>query len=198
MGFRTNPDRILDNIDRARNREDGADRGSVRQATGRSLHTELPSLDATNPERVKRIFSVVEDGYRKAAQGGELGRLASRFQAVGDIHTHHAYGDVSITIQYLDSERYDDVGMAPIEIKAGDLIDAKKETRTSRPDVNAMRVLRRELRDGVLAAYKKVEPRIRDALRERADMGHVAVQVTLDIRPADMPSITEDATEEQS
>jgi hypothetical protein len=35
-----------------------------------------------------------------------------------------------------------------------------------------------------MGAYKKIEPRVRDAVRERADMGHVAVQVTLDIRSA--------------
>jgi hypothetical protein len=47
-----------------------------------------------------------------------------------------------------------------------------------------MKLLRRHLREGVLAAYKKIEPRVREALRERADHGHVAVQVTLDLRPA--------------
>ena len=164
----------------------------MRQATGRELNTELPDVDATNPERMKRIFGVVEESYRKAAQGSELGRLASRFQAVGDIHHHHAFGDVSITLQYLDSARYDVVGMAPIEIRPEALLEARKETRTSRPDVNALKVLRKELRDGVLAAYKKVEPRVRDALRERADMGHVSVQVTLDIRPADQPTEEEE------
>ena len=61
----------------------------------------------------------------------------------------------------------------------------QKVTKTSRPDVNAMKVLRAQLREGVLFAYKKVEPRIRDALRERADMGHVTVQVTMDLRPAE-------------
>jgi hypothetical protein len=30
-----------------------------------------------------------------------------------------------------------------------------------------------------------VEPRIRDALRERADLGHVQIQVTVDLRPAE-------------
>ncbi len=49
--------------------------------------------------------------------------------------------------------------------------------------MNALKVLRLELRNGVLAAYKKVEPRVRDALRDRADMGHIAVQVTMDVRP---------------
>lgn len=193
MGFRTNPDRILENIDRAKNREDGQDRGSIRQAIGRALNTELPDVDATNPERMKRIFAIVDESYRKAAQGSEVGRLASRFQSVGDIHHHHAYGDVSITIQYLDSPRFDDVGMAPIEVKPAEVAEAKKETRTSRPDVNALKILRKELRDGVLAAYKKVEPRVREALRERADMGHIAVQVTMDIRPAETASDAEAA-----
>jgi hypothetical protein len=45
-------------------------------------------------------------------------------------------------------------------------------------------VLRRELRKGVQAAYQKVEPRLRDALRDRADMGHVEVEITVDLRPA--------------
>jgi hypothetical protein len=30
-----------------------------------------------------------------------------------------------------------------------------------------------------------MEPRIRDALRERADLGHVQVLVTVDLRPAE-------------
>ena len=63
--------------------------------------------------------------------------------------------------------------------------DAKKQTKTSRADVNALKVLRKELREGVLSAYQKVEPRIRDALKERADMGHIQVQVTVDLRPAE-------------
>jgi hypothetical protein len=75
--------------------------------------------------------------------------------------------------------------MSPFEIRPYEVADAKKETRTSRADVNALKVLRKELREGVLAAYQKVEPRIRDALRERADMGHVQVQVTVDLRPAE-------------
>jgi predicted Rdx family selenoprotein len=41
------------------------------------------------------------------------------------------------------------------------------------------------LRQGVKAAYAKLEPRIRDAIRDRADMGHVQVQVTMDLRPAE-------------
>jgi hypothetical protein len=46
-------------------------------------------------------------------------------------------------------------------------------------------VLRKELREGVLSAYQKVDPRIRDAMRERADMGAVQVVVTVDLRPAE-------------
>ncbi len=186
MSYRTNPDRILDSIDRARNRDAESARFSLdRQALGRDLDTEIPSLDATNPERLKRIFKTVERAYTKAAQRGELGKLAARFQAVGDIHHHHARGDVSISIQYLDHERGDDVGMSPFEIRPYEVAEAKKETKTSRADVNALKVLRRELRQGVLSAYQKMEPRIRDALRERADMGHVQVQVTVDLRPAE-------------
>ncbi|RMH14125.1 MAG: hypothetical protein D6701_11610 [Gemmatimonadetes bacterium] len=186
MSYRTNPDRILENIDRQRSRlEEGLGGGLDRQAIGRELDTELPDVDATNPERLKRIFAIVERAYAKAAQGRELGKLAARFRAVGDIPDHHARGDVSVSIQYLDSERPDDVGMAPFEILPERLVEAKKETKTSRPDINAMKVLRLELRNGVLAAYKKVEPRIRDALRDRADMGHVAVQVTMDVRPVE-------------
>ena len=54
--------------------------------------------------------------------------------------------------------------------------------------MNAQRILRKELRDGVMAAYKKEEPRIRDAIRDRADMGHIEVQVTMDVRPLDLPA----------
>jgi hypothetical protein len=75
--------------------------------------------------------------------------------------------------------------MAPFTIGDDDLIEARKETRTTRADVNAMKVMRARLREGVLAAYKKVEPRLREAMRERADVGHVAVQVTVDIRPTE-------------
>ncbi|MCH7563049.1 MAG: hypothetical protein IH968_04405 [Gemmatimonadetes bacterium] len=191
MSLRTNPDRILENIDRARSRqEEGLLAGQDRQAIGRELETELPDVDATNPERLRRIFQIVERSYVAAAQNQELGKLAGRFRAVGDIPDHHALGDVSISIQYIDSARPDDLGMAPFEILPASLIEAKRETKTSRPDVNAMKVLRRHLRDGVLAAYKKVEPRVRDALRDRADMGHVAVQVTMDVRSA-VPTILE-------
>jgi len=186
MSYRTNPDRILDNIDRARNRDAESARFNLdRQAMGRDLDTDVPVLDATNPERAKRIFRTVERAYVKAAQRAELGRLAARFQSVGDIHHHHARGDVSVSIQYLDHERHDDVGMSPFEIRAYEIAEAKRETKTSRADVNALKVLRKELHKGVLSAYQKIEPRIRDALRERADMGHVQVQVTVDLRPAE-------------
>ena len=186
MSYRTNPDRILDNIDRARNREAESARFNVdRQAMGRELDTEIPDLDATNSERQRRIYGVLERSYTKAAQRGELGRLASRFQAVGDIHHHHARGDVSISIQYMDHDRFDDVGVSPFEIRPYELADAKKETKTSRADVNALKVLRYELRRGVKAAYQKLEPRIKDAIRDRADMGHIQVQVTVDLRPAE-------------
>ena len=183
MSFRTNPDRILDNIDRARERRDEGPGPGERQAIGRDLETDLPDIDATTPERMRRIFTVVERGYTKAASTRELGKLAAQFQAVGDIPDHHAHGDVSVSIQYIDSPRPDDIGMAPFEIVPDRLVEAKKLTKTSRPDVNALKVLRIELRNGVLAAYKKVAPRIRDALRDRADMGHIAIQVTMDVRP---------------
>jgi hypothetical protein len=186
MSLRTNPDRILDNIDRARNRDaEAAGLYVERQAQGRDLDTEMPDLDATTTERLKRVFATLERAYVKAAQRSELGRLASRFQAVGDIHHHHARGDVSISIQYLDHERYDDVGVSPFEIRPYEIADAKKETKTSRADVNALKVLRKELREGLRAAYQKLEPRVKDALRDRADMGHVQIQVTVDLRPAE-------------
>ncbi len=186
MSYRTNPDRILDNIDRARNRDAESAKYQVdRQALGRELETEMPDVDATTSERLKRIFAILERAYTKAAQRAELGRLASRFQAVGDIHHHHARGDVSISIQYMDHERFDDVGVSPFEIRPYEIADAKKETKTSRADVNALKVLRKELRRGVLAAYQKLEPRVRDAIRDRADMGHIQVQVTVDLRPAE-------------
>ena len=59
MGLRTNPDRILENIDRQRIREEEAQAGQDRQAVGRELETEIPAVDATTPERMKRIFSIV-------------------------------------------------------------------------------------------------------------------------------------------
>lgn len=186
MSFRTNPDRILENIDRARNRDAESQRFNLdRQAQGRDLDTEMPDPDATTTERLKRIFKTVERAYTKAAQRAELGKLAARFQAVGDIHHHHARGDVSISIQYMDHDRHDDVTMSPFEIRPYELGEAKKETKTSRADVNALKVLRGELRRGVLSAYQKAEPRLRDALRERADMGHIQVVVTVDLRPAE-------------
>ena len=183
--YRTDTDRILDSIDRARSRDmERALSLHDRQARGRDMDTTVPDGDATTPERMKRIFGLVEAGYRKAANGAELGPLAARFQAIGDISHHDARGDVSVSVQYLDSGRHDDVGVVPFDIKSVDLDEAKKETRTSRPDVNAMKVLRLRLRDNVLAAYQKIEPRLRAALKERADIGHVAVEVTLDLRPA--------------
>jgi len=158
-----------------------------RRARGREMDTTIPDGDSTNPERMKRIFALVDAGYRKAAHSSELSPLAARFRAIGDISHQHALGDVSISIHYLDSERHDDVGVVPLEITPVHLEEAKKESRTSRPDVNAMKVLRLKLRDGVLAAYKKIEPRIRDALKERADIGHVAAEVSLDLRPGEEP-----------
>lgn len=186
MGFRTNPDRILENIDRSRERDDGGFRsGSDREATGRELDTDVPSNESTNPERAKRIFGAVERAYTTCAQSQQLGPLAARFQAIGDIHHHHARGDVSISVQYLDADRNDDIGVTPFGIRPDDILEARKATKTSRPDVNAMKVLRDKLRTGVLAAYQKIEPRIREAMRERADLGHIAVQVTVDIRSAE-------------
>ena len=186
MSYRTNPDRILDNIDRARNRDaEAAGLYVERQAMGRELDTTMPDLDATATERARRIFQILERAYTKAAQRSELGRLAARFQAVGDIHHHHARGDVSISIQYMDHERYDDVGVSPFEIKPYHVADARKETKTSRADVNALKVLRKNLHAGIRAAYEKLEPRVKDAIRDRADMGHVQVQVTVDLRPAE-------------
>ena len=190
MSLRTNPDRILENIDRQRSREEEGQAGEDRKASGKEMDSEIPDVDATTPERMRRIFKIVERSYTSAASNAELGKLASHFRAVGDIPTHHALGDVSISVQYIDSPRLDDIGMAPFEILPERLIEAKKETKTSRPDVNAMKVLRVEIRDGVMAAYKKVEPRIRDALRDRADMGHVQVQVTMDVRPVENTPLT--------
>lgn len=196
MSFRTNPDRILENIDRRRNRDDSGGRGSDRQASGRELNTEIPDLDATTPERLKRLFGAVEQAYVKAAQSGVLGPLAQRFQSVGDISDHRAIGDVSVAVRYLDHDRPEDFGMSPFEVMPAHLDEARKDTKTSRPDVNAMRILRRELRSGVMAAYKKVEPRLRDAIRNRADMGHVEVQVTMDLRPVGGPATPEAESDE--
>ena len=186
MSFRTNPDRILESIDRERSRdEESAGRPSDdRQAVGRELDTTLPPPDATNPERVKRIFQLVEASYRQAAQGTELGKLAARFRGIGDLHHHHARGDVSVVVQYHDSGRPDDVGMSPFEVRPEDVAAVKKEFGSSRADFNAMKILREELRNGVMSAYKKMEPRLRDALKERADIGHLSVNVTMDLRTA--------------
>jgi hypothetical protein len=184
MSFRTNPDRILDRVDRSRNRDDSDSRTSDRQASGRELDTELPPVDATNPERMKRLFRIVERAYTACAQSASLAPLAQRFQAVGDVANHHARGDVTLAVRYLDHQRSEDFGMSPFEVHPDDLVEARKETRTTRPDVNALKVLRGELRKGVQAAYQKVEPRLRDALRDRADMGHVEVEITVDLRPA--------------
>jgi hypothetical protein len=186
MSLRTNPDRILESIDRERTRdEETANRPSDdRQAIGRELDTVPPAPDATNPERVKRIFHLVDQAYRKTAHSSELGKLAARFRGIGDLHHHHARGDVSVVINYLDSARPDDVGMSPFEVRPDDLLEARKATANTRSDLNAMKVLREELRKGVLSAHKKMDPRLRDALRERADLGHLSVTVTMDLRPA--------------
>ena len=191
MSLRTNPDRILDNIDKQKLREEESRNNQNREAVGKHLNNEAPDLDATTPERTKRIFGVVEEAYNKIASNKELGRLASHFRAVGDIPNHHARGDVSISIQYIDSPRLDDIGMAPYEIVPQRLLEAKKETKTSRPDVNALKVLRFEIRNGVLTAYKKLAPRIKDALRDRADMGTVEATITMDVRPVSSGTVAE-------
>ena len=184
MSFRTNTDRILENIDRARSRERDAFQRDDRQAVGRDLVTSLPTPDATNPERIRRIFAIIEASYTKAAASGEIGRLAARFRSIGDIPHHRARGDVSVSIRYLDAPRNDDIGLSPFEILPDRLAEMKKTSGTSRVDVNALKVLREELRAGVMAAYGKLEPRLRDAIRERADIGHLEVEVTMDLRPA--------------
>jgi hypothetical protein len=183
MSFRTNPDRILDSIDRERNRDDLGE-GFTRDASARELGTELPDLDATHSEKIRRVFGLIEKAYTATASGPEIRRLAQRFQTVGDISNHHARGDVSVSVAWLDHARADDVAMVPFEILPSRLDEVKKESRTSRPDANALRILREELRNGVMGAYKKLEPRLRDAVQERADLGHVEVQVTVDLRPA--------------
>jgi hypothetical protein len=185
MSFRTNPDRILANIDRARDREAEAREDFMRQAVGRELETELPDMDATTTERVRRIFKLVERAYMTTAGSRELRQLAQRFQSIGDIPHHHARGDVTVAIHYIDSDRHDDIGMSPFEIYPDRLAEEKKVTKTTRPDVNALRVLRAELRSGVMAAFEKIQPRVREAVRERADIGHVSAQVTVDLRPAE-------------
>ena len=192
MSLRTNPDRILDNIDKQKLREEESQNNQNREAVGKALDPAAPDLDATTPERTKRLFQVVEEAYNHIASNKELGRLASHFRAVGDIPDHHARGDVSISITYLDSPRLDDIGMAPYEIVPQRLLEAKKETKTSRPDVNALKVLRLKIRNGVLAAYKKLAPRIKDALRDRADMGAVAVQINMDVRPVSSGTVAKE------
>ena len=184
MSFRTNPDRILDHIDRERNRYDEGRDDFARDASARELGTEVPDLDATPAERVRRIFSLVEKTYMSTASGPEIRRLAKRFQTVGDISTHHARGDVSVTVSYLDHRRPDDVSLSPFEIVPARLEEIRKISKTNRPDANALRILREDLRSGVLNAYRKMEPRLRDGVRERADIGHLAVQVTIDLRAA--------------
>ena len=185
MSFRTNPDRILDSIDRARTRdEESRSAAFYRDASARELGTELPDVDATSAERLRRIFGLVEKAYMATASGTDIRRLAERFQAVGDISGHHARGDVTVQVHYLDHDRADDVGVTPFEIRPVHMDEARKAAGSTRPDALAIKLLRQHLRDGVLAAFRKMEPRLRDAVRERADMGHVAVRVTLDLRPA--------------
>jgi len=183
MSFRNNPDRILESIDRERTRDEEGGGGSVRDAGARVLGTDVPPSDATSAERLRRIFSLVEQAYTQTAASAELRRLAQRFQAIGDISRHHARGDVSVAIHWMDHERADDVGLTPFEIVPGQMESLRREERGSRPDANALKLLRKELRDGVMTAYAKIEPRVREAIRSRADLGHVAVRVTLDLRP---------------
>lgn len=181
MSFRTNPDRILDNIDRERSRDDVSD--FVREATARELGTDVPEAGSTSTERLRRVFGLVEAAYTTAASSQEMRRLAKRFQAVGDIATHHARGDVSVSIHWMDDERSDDIGVSPFEILPTHMAELRKETGVTRADANGLKLLRGHLRTGVMSAYKKIEPRIREAIRNRADLGHVTVQVTMDLRP---------------
>ena len=147
MGLRTNPDQILENIDRQRSREEEAHAaGQDRQAVGKELETEIPDVDATTPERMKRIFAIVERAYNQAASNAELGKLASHFRAVGDIPDHHAHGDVSVSIQYIHPSRPHDVGMAPLEIRPHPLFAAKNATTHSRHDVHPPNVPRHQRR----------------------------------------------------
>ena len=129
MSLRTNPDRILDNIDKQKLREEENQNNQNREAVGTASDFEAPDLDATTPERTKRIFGVVEEAYNDIASNKELGRLASHFRAVGDIPNHHARGDVSIAIDWMDSPRSHDIGMTPYEIVPQRLLEAKKETK---------------------------------------------------------------------
>jgi hypothetical protein len=181
MSFRTNPDRILDNIDRERNRDFLGD--FVREASTRELDSEVPPFDSTTTERLRRIFALVEKAYTSTASSVEMRRLAQRFQTVGDISNHHARGDVSVSIHWMDHERPDDIGVSPFEILPAHMAEMKKTSGTTRPDANALKLLRGHLRSGVMNAYKKIEPRAREAIRGRADLGHVTVQVTMDLRP---------------
>ena len=65
MSYRTNPDRILENIDRARSRDmERALSLNDRQARGREMDTTVPESDATTPERMRRLFELVDSGYR--------------------------------------------------------------------------------------------------------------------------------------
>jgi len=185
MSFRTNPDRILDSIDRARVRDEESREGAFfRDASARELDTELPDVDATPTERLRRIFGLVEKAYTATASGTDIRKLAQRFQTVGDISHRHARGDVTVQIHYLDHDRADDIGVTPFEIRPSQMEEARKTAKSTRPDALAIKLLRKELRDGVMGAYKKMEPRLRDAIRERADMGHLSVRVTMDLRPA--------------
>jgi hypothetical protein len=185
MSFRTNPDRILDSIDRARTREEERREGAfTRDASARELDTEVPDPGATSTERLRRIFGLIERAYVSTASSPEMRRLAQRFQTVGDISNHHARGDVSVSVHYMDHDRQDDVGVTPFEIHSAEFAEARKAASSNRPDALALKLLRAELRTGVLGAYQKMEPRLRDAIRERSDMGHIAVRVTIDLRPA--------------
>lgn len=185
MSYRTHPDRILDNIDRERSRDaDEPGVPVVRQASGRELGTEVPDPSSTHQERLTRIFKLIDSSYTKTAQSVDLRRIAARFRGIGDINHHRARGDVTISVQYLDAQHEDDVAMAPFEVRPEVLEEAKEVTGTSRPDVNALKVLRDHLREGVIAAYTKLEPRLRATIRDRADLGHVSVQITVDLRPA--------------
>ena len=115
MGLRTNPDRIpgehrpATKPGRGRSRRPGSACHREKNSTRR-----FPISTPPRRERLRRIFGIVERSYAKAASNVELGKLASHFRAVGDIPTHHARGDVSVAIQYMDSPRPDDVGMAPL------------------------------------------------------------------------------------
>ena len=77
MSYRTNPDRILDNIDRARNRDAENARFQVeRQAMARDLDTNIPDLDATTAELLKRIFGSLERARRQYGAIEQTGRFS--------------------------------------------------------------------------------------------------------------------------